>query len=141
MSLRKAHQLARIATIFDGRGIPDKRLERIGSAKLGLLSRHVAEDAGNLEDLLALAESSSQLLLRARLLDEPGDSQPDGKHAFMLLHLPVEEDERFRQLLRKLGATARSTGLASKEAALIALMDAIEALPQQPAPPIEGRKR
>src|SRR5690606_29224766 len=107
-----------------------------GSAKLGLLSGHVAEDASNLESLLSLAERCSQLQLRDSLLGEPGAPQSDGKHASMLLHMRVEEDERFRQLLRKFGATAKGKGLSGKEAALSALLDAIDDLPA----PLEPRQ-
>lgn len=123
IGLRKAHTLARIATLFDGLGVPDDRLEKIGWAKLDIIGGHLAEDARNAGELLTLAESFSQLELKARLQGQV----PETRHGSMLLHLPADEDLRFRKLLLQFGARTKGKGLVKKEEALIALMDAFDA--------------
>lgn len=128
ISLRKAHALARIATIFDSRGLPNQRLERIGWAKLDILGGHIADDGRNLETLLSLAEQYSQLELKRRLQQ---GTVPESRHASMLLHLPEAQDRRFRRLLTRFGAKTMGKGLAYKEQALIALMDTIDAMPDR----------
>lgn len=136
MSLRNAYILARVATVFDGRRVPDQRLQEIGSTKLDLLAGYVDEDASNLEELLTLAERCSPQQLKTTL---QGKSLGI-KQSSMMLHLPEEEDQRFRSLLARFGATVKGKGLANKEGALIALMDALDALPS-PLEPVHSKQK
>lgn len=125
MSPRKAHALARLATIFDNRGLRKNLLEEVGWAKLDIIGRYVSEDGSNIPQLLSLAESNSQLALKSKLQDDTAEDL-SGKNASMLFHLPEAQGERLRALLLKYGARQSGKGLVEKEKALIAIMDALE---------------
>lgn len=120
---RKAHALARIAAIFDNRGIPDQRLEALGWAKLDLLGSHVADDGHNLIELIQLAEQKSQLELKALLQGQ----EVAEEYSSLLLHLPTPVAERFVKILITHGAIRKATGVVGKEEALARFLDAWEA--------------
>lgn len=119
---RQAYALARIAEQFDGTGIPDERLLKIGWTKLYVLSPRLTDK--NIEQLLKAAEQFNVHELKDYLRGE----KPKKNARAMLLHLRPKDDERFRIVLKEYGAKPSGTGLVGKEDALAALLDDLEYL-------------
>lgn len=125
---RKAYYLVEVSRIFDPLPVPRSRLRKIGWTKLQLIGKHVT--AGNLEELLELAESINSKELERQMRGE----KPLGNAHCVLMYFSPKDYAELEEALLSHGGTGSGRGILNKEKALINVVRAVKDSTNEKAP-------
>jgi hypothetical protein len=118
---RRGFALAKIDEVFGGRRVPEEQLARIGWSKLAQISSQVAKNPDRMFDLLGDAERLSSRELDVLLMS---GEMLDRSHS-VVLTFSSEDYAKFEAALIRFGAMRSGRGLAGKEKAVVAMIDAL----------------